>query len=127
MKNTDNLKALAISLLLLLLTHQLDALPWWGFLMPLFLFGVVINYLKWNVAGFFVGFIAGFIVWAGANVYYDIQYDGLVLQKVALLFSMPKFVVFLIAGVLGGLLSGLAMYSGKGLFSYQSASPVLED
>ncbi|MFD2787218.1 hypothetical protein [Hymenobacter rubripertinctus] len=95
--------------------------------MPLFLFGVVINYLEWRVASFFVGFVAGFIVWTGANVYYDIQYDGLVLQKVALLFSLPKFVVFLIAGMLGGLLSGLALYSGKGLFSYQSASPVLED
>ncbi|WP_226179775.1 hypothetical protein [Hymenobacter lucidus] len=123
----DSLKAVIISIILLLLAHQVDMLPWWGFIIPLFIFGVLINYLKWNVAGFSVGFIAGFLLWAGANVYYDIQYDGLILQKVALLFSLPKIVVFLIAGIIGGLLAGLAMYSGKGLFSYRAASPVLED
>lgn len=125
-KSLNNILAVVICIAIIVLTRLSDALPWWSFVVPVLVFGGVISLMRWKVSGFLVGFLAGFIIWFGVNAFYDAQNDGLILGRVTQLISVPKLVTLLIAGALGGLLSGLALYTGKGLLSYRP-SPVLDD
>lgn len=125
-KPISNILAVLICIVLIVITRLSDALPWWSFVVPVLIFGGVISLLRWQVSGFVAGFIAGFIIWFGVNLFYDAQNGGLMMDRVAQLIFVPKLVMILIAGLLGGLLSGLALYTGKGLLSYKPA-PVLED
>ena len=111
----DNVKAFLITSVLVMGTCMVNGLPWWGFVVPVVLFGIVVTFLGWKVAGFPVGFISGFMIWLAVNVYFDIIYNS-VFYKLGLLLSVPKVIVLLIAGVTGGLLSGLALYTGKSMF-----------
>ena len=125
-KPISNILAVLICIALIVLTRLSDALPWWSFVVPVLIFGGVISLLRWQVSGFVAGFLAGFIIWFGVNLFYDSQNDGLMMERVAQLIFVPKLVMLLIAGLMGGLLSGLALYTGKGLLSYKP-KPVLED
>jgi hypothetical protein len=125
-KPLSNILAVLICIALIVLTRLPDALPWWSFVIPVLAFGGVISLMRWQVSGFLAGFLAGFIIWFGVNSFYDAQNGGLMMDRVAQLISVPKLVVLLISGLLGGLLSGLALYTGKGLLSYKP-SPTLDD
>ncbi|MGO4294458.1 hypothetical protein [Chitinophaga sp. RAB17] len=116
-KNTaDNIKACVITSALVFLTCMAESLPWWSFVVPVLLFGIVTTFLGWKVTGFAVGCISGFVIWLAANIYFDMIYNS-VFYKLGLLLSMPKIIVLLIAGVIGGLLTGLALHTGKSMFS----------
>ncbi len=114
-RRLDNLKALLLTGFLLLLTRMINSLPWWIFVIPVLTLGIVITIKKWEVSSFSVGFIAGFLVWFGANLYFDLTLNGIILGRVGLLLAVPKFVVLLISGVIGGLLTALALYTGKSI------------
>ncbi|HEY0066292.1 MAG TPA: hypothetical protein VGB46_02980 [Flavisolibacter sp.] len=116
-KPINNILAVLICIALIVLTRLIDALPWWSFVIPVLIFGGVISVLRWGVSGFLTGFLAGFIIWFGVNSFYDAQNGGLMMGRVAQLISVPKLVMLLLSGLLGGLLSGLALYTGKGLLS----------
>src|ERR1044072_5277707 len=96
-KYTEAIKIILLIICLVWVTKSIEMLPWWSFVIPVLLFGVVISIKKWRVAGFGIGFIAGFIIWFGGNMYFDITQNGIVLQKIGLLISVPKIVVMLIA------------------------------
>jgi hypothetical protein len=116
-KPLSNILAVLICIVLIVLTRLVDAFPWWSFVIPVLVFGAVISLREWKVSGFLAGFLAGFIIWFGVNLFYDAQNGGLMMDRVAQLISVPKLVMLLISGLLGGLLSGLALYTGKGLLS----------
>lgn len=122
----SNILAVVISIALIVVTRLADSLPWWSFIIPLLVFGGVISLMQWKVSGFLVGFLAGFIIWFGVNAYFDAQNGGLMMERAAQLISVPKFIMLILSGLLGGLLSGLALYTGKGLLS-PPPSPVLDD
>lgn len=125
-KPISNLLAVVICIVLIILIRLADALPWWSFVIPLLAFGGVISLLRWNVSGFLVGFLAGFITWFGINSIYDAQNGGLMMERVSMLIAMPKIVALLLSGLMGGLLCGLALYTGKGLLS-PNPRPVLDE
>jgi hypothetical protein len=115
-RNTsDNVKAFLITSVLVIGTCMVTSLPWWSFVVPVLIFGIVIAFLGWKVAGFPVGFISGFVIWLAVNVYFDIIYNS-VFYKLGLILSVPKVIVLLIAGITGGLLTALALYTGKSMF-----------
>jgi hypothetical protein len=97
----------------IMLFGNLAVLPWWSFLAPVMLTGMLIQARQWKIPFITIGFLSGFIVWLGANVYYDLTLNNLILNKIALLFTVPKIVVLLMAGATGGLLTALALFSGK--------------
>ena len=104
---------------------NVDFLPWWTFLVPVFIEGYVLTLLKLNLNAFVLGFIAGFLIWFGENYLYDIKYNGLILIKLASLLSVPKLLLLFASGVIGGILTGLAMYVGKNILK-DAESPNLE-
>ena len=91
--------------------------PWWFFVVPVLVFGSYIGIRKWNVAVFPTGFLAGFLIWFAGNFYFDKMSNGIIINKIALLLAMPSWLVFVISGLIGGLLTGLALYTGKSMVS----------
>lgn len=122
---SGNIKALLITATLLLITQLFSFIPWWGFVIPVLGFGLLISNRSWQVSAFTVGFAAGFIVWLGASLYFDLSYGGLALNKVGLLLGVPKFVVMLISGIIGGLITALALYTGKTILTRDTGHPAL--
>jgi hypothetical protein len=114
-KTLDNIKAFFLITLLIILTRRVDILPWWSFVIPVLILGSVTGFRKWEVAGFFIGFSAGFAIWFGASIYFNMSLGPVILDKVSVLFSVSKGIVLLLSGIMGGLLTGLAFYTGNNI------------
>ncbi|HVI46693.1 MAG TPA: hypothetical protein VM802_17575 [Chitinophaga sp.] len=111
--------------LLTLLSGALLPYPWWAFIIPLVLLGAALKWWQLRFYYFLPGFLAGFIVWAGANFFYDATLHGTVFLRMGQLLGTPPFVVPLLAGLAGGLLGGLALYTGSAFVAIREEEPVL--
>lgn len=111
--------------LLMLLSGALLPYPWWSFIIPLILLGAALKWRRQHFYYFLSGFLAGFIVWTGANFYYDATLHGTVFQRMGQVIGMPPFVVPLLSGLAGGLLGGLALYTGSAFVAIREEEPVL--
>lgn len=109
----DNIKTFGCLIPLVLLAMMIDGIPWWSFVIVVSLFGYIITLRKWKVAAFSIGFLSGLVVWIGANMYYHTIFGGAVFEQLGQVMFVPQFVVFLLSGVIGGLLTGLALYTGQ--------------
>jgi hypothetical protein len=121
----DNIKTILI-IILTTLTCLIESLPWWSFVIPVVILGIIITFRTWDVLIFPIGFLSGFITWFGANLYFDMTSNAIVLNKMALLLTVNKIVVLLISGLIGGLLTGLALYTGKSIIAYDKISDLDE-
>lgn len=113
LKRHHSIKTMLIIFPLIFMVSLLDLLPWWSFVVPVLALGAVIGYRQWQVASFSTGFLAGFITWCVTNACFMIARNNHVLNKIGLLIGMPGIVVLVISGLIGGLLTGLALYTGK--------------
>ncbi|NSL91003.1 hypothetical protein ECE50_029530 [Chitinophaga sp. Mgbs1] len=99
---------------ILLGTRLTDIFPWWSFVIPVLITGVVITWYHWKVHSFFVGFITGFTVWTGVSLWFCFTSDSLILLR----FGWSAGAVILLAsGLIGGILTALALYTGKSIVS----------
>jgi hypothetical protein len=112
----QSLTAAGILLLVIVATKALSAIPWWSFVISVMLLGMVLKWARYDIPYFMIGFVTGFLLWLGANAYFDMTMPGLVFEKLGKILSVPKIAIMVISGVMGGLLSGLAFYTGKQLF-----------
>jgi uncharacterized integral membrane protein len=119
----NSMKSLFITCLLILGCGFITGAPWWLFVVPVFMWGAGIRFLQWRQPVFLLGFIAGCLVWAGANMYFNSRYNN-VLNKIGLLLSVPTTLVFIGAAIIGGLLSALALYTGHMLLHTPGSSSV---
>lgn len=113
-KSSRNIYSAVILLMVLLLTKSIEILPWWFFIIPVLVTGMIIALKGWKVHGLLVGFLTGFIVWIGANLYFSLTSEALILSRFGLLAGA---ITLLASGILGGVLTGLALYTGKSIFS----------
>ena len=103
--------------MLLIATNLIEDLPWWSFVVPIFISGVFISFQNIKVPGFLIGFFAGFFVWSGSTIYFNLKFNGIILSKLGLLISANTVIILVAAGIVGGLLSGLALFSGINFLS----------
>jgi len=109
-----------ILLILLIITAYLVnlVLPWWGIAIT----GLVLGFQMKPKSGkaFGIGFLAVFLLWSGQALYIHLANDGILSTRIAEMLGVGSpFLVILITGVIGGLVSGLAVLSGtliKSLF-----------
>src|SRR5215213_3408530 len=106
MKN--NIIAFFLIVLLTVLVGIINGLPWWSFAVVVVLFGAFAAFKNWKISIFPVGFFSGMLVWIGLNVYYHAVYGGTAFKKIGMLISLNQYVVYIIAGLIGGLLTTLA-------------------
>lgn len=111
----DNIKSCVILLLIIITFSSISTLPWWSFLVPVFISGIIAKYLNWIISSFFIGFLCGFISWFCVNLYYDITFNGTILLKIANSISISKYILLIASGLVGGLITGIANYSGYNL------------
>jgi hypothetical protein len=105
---------LILGLIIASLSVQLiEAAPWWSFCIVLFVLGIALPGKNWKRPSFSLGFIAGFILWIGMHLYYELVYKGAIMSDISLTFGIPYVLVLLIIGCIGGLLSALSFYSGS--------------
>lgn len=108
----DNINTMFIVAFGAIITMKIDGLPWWSFTITIFIVGAVTTLLKWNISGFITGFISGVIIWTGGNLYYHLLYNGIIFKKTG---PIPALLFFCLAGLAGGLLTGLSLYAGRKL------------
>ena len=114
-KKIDNLKSLLTLLVITLVVRLLPGIPWWSCVVPVIVAGLIMKLRHWQTSFFGIGFLAGFLLWSIANLYFDIKYPGDILTSVGSLLFLPKIGVITISGIIGGLLTGLAFYTGKSI------------
>jgi hypothetical protein len=116
-KKMNNIKSLLILMAVMLISRSTNLFPWWGFVIPVIISGIILKWKEWNVSFFWIGFLAGFLLWAAANFYFDWLYSGDILSNLGKLLFIPKFLVIILSGIVGGLVSGLAFYTGKSILA----------
>ncbi len=102
-----------ILLTLLIITAYLLnlVLPWWSIAIP----GLILGYQFNPKAGaaFGWGFLALFLLWGGQALYIHFANDGILSTRIAEMLGVGSpYLVILITGILGGLVSGLATLTG---------------
>lgn len=102
---------------------MLDFFPWWSFSVPMFVLGATLPFKKWNISSFVWGFISGFMAWFLSTIYFEIIYEGEIMSSVAKLMSLHIYLLHLIIGLIGGVLTGLGVYSG---YLFRNGREVLE-
>lgn len=65
---------------------------------------------------FFTGFLAGFILWVGATLFFHSRFGGSTLDVIAGMLKVQKPVAMFLIGLIGALLTGLSVLSGYMLF-----------
>ncbi len=108
----DAMKTVAVLGPGLVLLRAVEWLPWWSFVVPVVALGGLITRRGWQVPCFGVGFGAGFAVWAGAYLYFHARYHGAILSRTG---PLSLVLVLAAVGLVGGLLTGLALHGGKSL------------
>ncbi len=96
-----------------LLIQLITILPWWSFVIPACMLGVMLPFRKWQMPSFAAGFIAGCLVWVGTTLFFNTYYAGKIMDKVALMIGLPQILLIVIIGIIGGILTGLAVYTGQ--------------
>lgn len=87
---------------------------WWLFAIIAFLIALFIKLSP--KSGFVHLFIAGFILWGGMALTIYLQNDSTLSSKISDLFGIgSNWLLFLITALIGGLISGLAGWSGASL------------
>lgn len=87
--------------------------PWWLFTLPVFVISFFIGGQSGKSA-FFAGFTGVGTLWYIAALYTDYKNESLLSEKIAALFELPyTWLIFLITGLIGGMLGGLSALCGK--------------
>lgn len=88
-------------------------LPWWSIALAGFVVAIVIPQRPFR--SFLTGFLAIFLLWIALALWIDQANQGILLQRVAALFKLgnSSWLLFLITGLLGGILGGLASLTGS--------------
>lgn len=95
-------------------------LPWWSFVVPACILGITLPFQRWRISSFTAGFMAGFIVWLGTTLFFNSYYTGKITDKIALLIGLPQILLIVVVGIIGGMVTGLAVYTGESILSQKS-------
>ena len=107
---------ITLNLILSIILENISVLPWWSFLLMSLLMGFIYSKKDIKVKPFINGFISGFINWFTASLFFHYLYEGVLMEKVAVIFFMPSFLLMIVIGIVCGLLNGLACYAGYSVF-----------
>ena len=102
-----------ILLILLIITAYLInlVLPWWGIAITGLILGFQLKPKSGTAFGY--GFLALFLLWGGQALYIHFANGGILSTRIAEMLGVGSpILVVLITGILGGLVSGLAVLSG---------------
>jgi hypothetical protein len=90
-------------------------LPWWGIAIAALLVAVLVPQAP--VSSFFAGFLGVFLLWAGMAFWFDAGNEGILSGKIANILPLGGngILLILVTGLIGGLVGGMAAFTGKQL------------
>ena len=89
-------------------------LPWWMVAVVSFIVSFIVHLKKGKA--FLLGFFGVAVCWLAVILKADIANEHILSTKMAMLFSLPDYRLFILVNVLlGGLVGGLAAWSGAAL------------
>lgn len=102
-----------LTLLILITSFLLNLiLPWWSIAIPGLIFGYQFKKSVWRSFGW--GFLALFLLWGGQALYIHFLNDGILTTRIGTMLGVGSpYLVVLITGAIGGLISGLATLTGS--------------
>lgn len=100
----------------------IHTIPWWTYLIPCFILGIILPIKMWNAKPFNIGFLAGMITWISALYMFENIYEGDLTLITTEIILIPYLGLIIITGVIGGLLTGLAILSGAIIAEQYGAS-----
>jgi hypothetical protein len=99
-------------LIIVILASVLELLlPWWSVGIAAIIGGYVFN----SRLNFVAGFLAIFVLWISISLGIDLSSAAPLTDRVAAILKVPKPVLFIVTGVLGGLVGGFASAAGASL------------
>jgi hypothetical protein len=99
-----------LTILLLALVLEL-MLPWWTIAIAAFIGGAVFN----SKSNFGAGFLAIALLWIVHALIIDTSAAAPLAERVAGIFKLSKPLLFVVTGVIGGLVGGFASMAGSAL------------
>jgi hypothetical protein len=89
-------------------------LPWWGIAVAAFLVATAFD--QSGIVALRNGFTGVFLFWAGAAAIVSVMNEGVLMARLAMLFSLPSgWLTVLVTGLVGGVAGGLAALTGNRL------------
>lgn len=83
--------------------------PWWSMTLAAFAFG----YLLKSSQNFLAGFVAIALLWSGYAFFLDSAGAAPLADRVAGILNINKTLLFLVTGLLGGIVAGFASLTGS--------------
>jgi hypothetical protein len=85
--------------------------PWW--IAALVTFIIVFSIEIKPAKAFLAGFLGIFLLWLSISLYKDLPNEHILSQRMAVLFKLPHYGLFLlVAALIGGIVGGLSGWSG---------------
>lgn len=111
---------LLLSVFIVLLVVLQLFLTWWSLVIPCFLIGFLLPYTP--ARSFWLSFGIVFLLWISASLLLDLSSNGKISERMALVFFMPnKYLLFLVAGIIGGIAGGFSTLAGAHFKKYRNA------
>jgi hypothetical protein len=110
------MKFIAILLLTALAGYAVclySSMPWWSFAVTSFLIALLIPMKPWQ--SWLAGFLGLFLLWLGLAWYIDMANQGILSVRIARLLPLNgnRYLLLLVTGFAGGLISSMAALSGS--------------
>ncbi len=107
------LSAIVLTALLAFATGLYGVLPWWSFAITSFIIAIAIHQKAGKA--FLAGFLGLFLLWSILAIVIDSANDHILATKVATILPLggSYWVLILLTGIIGGLVSGLAALTGS--------------
>lgn len=90
-----------------------DGAPWWVFVPGHLAIGTATAGMLSKTKLLVSGFVIGFLIWLGTNVFLDTYYEGVLFEKTAAIVKVSKYLLFLLSGLVGGITSCMALLLGR--------------
>ncbi len=90
-----------------------DGAPWWVFVPGHLAIGAGTGGMLPKTRLIVSGFVLGFIIWLGTNLFLDVYYEGVLFEKTAAILNVPKYLLFLLSGLVGGITGCVALLVGR--------------
>ena len=92
--------------------------PWWTIAIAAFVGGIVFN----TRANFAAGFLAIALLWTLKALLIEYSAAAPLTDRVAMIFSLSKPLLFIVVAVIGGLVGGFAAMTGSALHKKKKSS-----
>lgn len=96
-------------------TMAITALPWWSYIVLIFIAGAALPLRKWQVNPLLAGALSGGITWLTLSLLFEAGASASTIGTVAAIFDVSYITMLLIIAGVAAMTNGLALFAGYAL------------